>query len=175
MNASIYDIINQINSSLTEIKGNWQGVASNVKRGEVTTPEINERYAGADDTQPVSAYHKLISLVSDIAPNTAVGRDAGDMRNKYTNQLVVFVDKKKCDMYPDEVLLVIQSLFPETLKMPPYRSIRLAWGTVILDTQTVYQQEYTNAQYRMKPNQYLMKINYTVETTFKKGCFRACP
>ena len=150
----------------------WQGVASNATRGGVTQPVIDEKYAGADDKYPLVAYHKLGSLTSRF--QEGFGR-VHDQINTYSNGLIVFLNKTKCKLYPDELLLYIQANIPETIAMDPYSLIRVVINNTQLDSETVYAQEYTKAKFELKANQYLFRINYTVETTFKKGCFKTCP
>lgn len=177
MSSSIHNIVTTINSSLSGlVKGGvWHGVASNATRNGITQPVVDEKYAGADDKFPVVAYHKLGSLTSRSVEGNGYGRDAGTQTNVYTNSLVVFLNRTKCKLYPDELLLHIQANLPEQVAMEPYTRIYLTITNTQLDSETVYAQEYVKSKFELKANQYLFRINYTVETTFKKGCFKTCP
>lgn len=177
MTNSIHDIIKVVNDSLKGLVDDavWQGVASNVKRKDVSQPEINEKYAGIDDVHPLVAYHKLISLNSSVIARSGYGDSAGYIKNAYSLALVVFVNRGKCKLYQDQVLLAIQANLPDLIDAPPYKSVQVIMGRVDLDSETVYGQEYTNARYKLGTDQYLFRINYTIETTFKKGCFHRCP
>lgn len=177
MSSSIHDIIKVVNSSLKGIikNGVWHGVASNVERNKVSQPEIDGKYAGIDDVHPLISYHKLISLTSSVERNKGYGDSPGSIKNTYSLAMVVFVNRKKCGAYQDDVFLSIQANLPEMIDSPPYKSVQLIMGRVDLDSETVYGQEYTNAKYKLQPEQYLFRINYTIETTFKKGCFNLCP
>lgn len=151
------------------------GIAESVKRGTETLPEIDEKYVGIDDIHPAIIYHRLNSMTSTIKQNTGYGRSAGDQANTYGMSMVVFLDRNKTGLYPDELLLLIQSNFPERLKLSPYVSVVTTFGSVQLKSSEVYSQEYTSDTYRLKSGQYLFKINYTIETVFSKGCFDKCP
>ena len=155
--------------------GVWHGVASNANRKGITQPVIDEKYVGADDKYPLVAYHKLGSLTSRSVEGNGYGRDAGTQTNVYSNSLVVFLNRKHCKLYPDELLLYIQANLPEQLSVDPYTRVYTTITTTQLDAETVYAQEYQKAPFELKADQYLFRINYTIETTFKKGCFKTCP
>lgn len=167
----IHQIIDIINSSLTDLiaGGQWQGIATT----ERDQPVIAEKPAGIDDKYPVRAYHKLGTLTS--RPVDGMGRTS-DQQNTYSNSMVVFLNRTRCKTYPDELLLAIQANIPEVIKMQPYSSVTITINRTDLDSGTVYAQEYPGAkELRLKKDQYLFRITYTVETTFKKGCFKTCP
>jgi hypothetical protein len=175
---SIRDIVLELNSSLTWLPAGSEanGIAELLLRDDITIPVINERYVGIDGIYPVRIYHRLNSMSSAIKPKTGYGREAGDHVNTYQLSLVVFIDRPKSRMYPDEFLLVLQANFPECLLLEPYTSIVTNFGSAVFDSQLVYRQEYVASDtYRLKEDQFFFKINYSIETTFSKGCFKKCP
>lgn len=176
MNNSIHNIVATINSSLSGLitGGKWHGVASTVRRNNVSQPEANGKYIGIDDVHPLIAYHKLISLTSAVTRGSGYGDSLGAIKNTYTNALIVFVNRDKCGFHADEVMLAIQANIPDMLNVAPYKSVQTNITRIDLDSETVYGDEYTNSSYRLRPEQYLFRINYTIETTFKKGCFDKC-
>jgi hypothetical protein len=90
--------------------------------------------------------------------------------------MVVFLDKPKAKLYPDEFLLIAQANTPERLSINPYKSIVITFGSAVFDSLLVYRQEYVSSDtYKLKEDQYFLKINYSIETTFSKGCFKTCP
>jgi len=175
---SIRDIVDQLNSSLTWLPAGSEanGIAELLLRDVVTIPVINGEYVGIDDVYPVRIYHRLNSLNSSIKPGTGTGRSAGDNVNTYQLSMVVFLDHPKAGLYPDEFLLFAQANMPERLNLEPYKSIVISFGSAVFDSQLVYRQEYVASDtYRLKEDQYFFKINYSIETTFSKGCFKKCP
>lgn len=175
---SVRDIVTQLNSSLTWLPSGSEanGIAELLLREDATIPVINDRYIGIDDIYPVRIYHRLNSMNSTIKPGTGMGRVVGDQVNTYQLSMVVFLDKPKANMYPDEFLLFLQGNFPERLTMEPYKSIVTLFGSAVFDSQLVYRQEYVASDtYRLKEDQFFFKINYSIETTFSKGCFKTCP
>jgi len=175
---SIRDIVDQLNRSLTWLPAGSEknGIAELLLRDDVTIPVINEKYVGIDDIYPVRIYHRLNSLNSSIKSGTGTGRIIGDNVNTYQLSMVIFLDRPKANMYPDEFLLLAQANTPERLTIDPYKSVVMAFTGAIFDSQSVYRQEYiTSDTYRLKEDQFFFKINYSIETTFSKGCFKKCP
>lgn len=175
---SIRDIVIELNQSFTWLPSGSEvnGVAELLLRDDVTIPVINERYVGIDDVYPVRIYHRLNSMTSAIKPGTGTGRSTGDQANTYQLSMVVFLDKPKAKMFPDELLLLAQANLPERLTMESYKSIVTAFNGAALDSLLVYKQEYVSSDtYKLKEDQFLFKINYSIETTFSKGCFKTCP
>jgi hypothetical protein len=175
---SIRDIVTELNKSLTWLPSGSEanGVAELLLRDDVTIPTINERYVGIDDVYPVRIYHRLNSMTSSIKAETGTGRSVGDQANTYQLSMVVFLDKPKANMYPDEFLLFAQAKFPERLSLEPYKSVKPLFISAALDSMQVYKQEYVASDtYRLKEDQFFFKINYSIETTFSKGCFKRCP
>lgn len=175
---SVRDIVNEINKSFNWLPSGSEvnGVAELILRDDVTIPVISERYVGIDDTYPVRLYHRLNSMTSSIKAGTGAGRSAGDQVNLFQLSLVVFLDKPKSKMYPDELLLITQATMPERLMLVPFKSIVTNFVSSNLDSLLVYRQEYVSSDtYKLKEDQFFFKINYSIETTFSKGCFKACP
>lgn len=174
---SIRNIISSLNESIILPTGSEvNGVAELVPRDDKTLPEIDGNFVGIDDKFPVRIYHRLINVNSLIRSGTGVGRSVGDQVNTYSAAMVVFLQKERACLYPDELLLFIQSNFPERVTMNPYKSIIVTFKDAVLDSQAVWAQEYKSGEdYRLKSNQFLFKINYSIETTFSKGCFKECP
>jgi hypothetical protein len=175
---SIRDIVTVLNKSITWLPSGSEanGVAELLMRDDVTIPVINERYVGIDDVYPVRIYHRLNSMSSSIKTGTGSGRNVGDQANVYQLSMVVFLDNIKASLYPDEFLLLAQANIPERLSIDPYKSIVTAFNSAAFDSLAVYRQEYINSDtYKLKEGQFFFKINYSIETTFSKGCFKKCP
>jgi len=175
---SIRDIVTELNSSFTWLPSgrDVNGIAELLIREDVTIPVVNERYVGIDDNYPVRIYHRLNSMSSSIKTGTGTGRSVGDQANTYQLSMVVFLDKPKANMYPDEFLLFAQANTPERLAIEPYNSVVTTFTSAVFDSLLVYRQEYISSDtYRLKEDQFFFKINYSIETTFSKGCFKKCP
>lgn len=175
---SIRDIVTELNKYLTWLPTGSEanGIAELLLRDDVTIPVVGEKYVGIDDVYPVRIYHRLNSMSSVIKPGTGSGRSAGDQANTYQLSMVVFLNKPKANMYPDELLLFAQANSPERLTIEPYKSVVTTFTSSVLDSLLVYRQEYVASDtYKLKEDQFFFKINYSIETTFSKGCFKRCP
>lgn len=174
---SIRDIISSLNSNLDLPKGSdVNGAAELVPRDEQTIPEIDGKFVGIDDIYPVRIYHRVINCSTKLIPGAAYGESAGDISNTYSIAMVVFLQREKAKMYPDQLLLFIQAQFPDNLKAPPYKNVKINFSGAQLDSQTTWTQEYSGGtDYKLKSDQFLFKINYSIETIFSKGCFNECP
>jgi hypothetical protein len=175
---SIRDIVTELNKSFTWLPSGSEvnGIAELLLRDEVTVPVIGEKYVGIDDVYPVRIYHRLNSMTSAIKAGTGMGRAAGDQVNTYQLSMVVFLDKPKSKLYPDEFLLFAQANTLERVPIEQYKSVVTTFGSAVFDSLLVYRQEYiTSDTYRLKEDQFFFKINYSIETTFSKGCFKRCP
>lgn len=175
---SIRDIVTTLNKSIEWLPSGSEvnGIAELLMRDEVTIPVISEKYVGIDDVYPVRIYHRLNSMTSSIKPGTGMGRVIGDQVNTYQLSMVIFLDGPKAKMYPDTFLLHLQANMPERITADPYKSIVTLFGSAVFDSQLVYRQEYVSSDtYKLKEDQYFFKINYSIETTFSKGCFKKCP
>lgn len=174
---SIRDIISSLNSSLGLPKSSdVNGVAELVSRDEQTIPEIDGKFVGIDDSYPIRIYHRIISCSTKLIPGAGYGESVGDISNAFSNVMVVFLQHERAKMYPDELLLFIQSWFPDNLKVKPYKNVKINFTGAQLDSQATWTQEYSGGtDYRLKSDQFLFKINYSIETIFSKGCFKECP
>ncbi len=88
---------------------------------------------------------------------------------------IVFLNRRKVNLYADELFTVIQSQFPQSVVLEPYASITISFNNVILNDMQVYAQEYLSDTYRLTAEHNLFQINYTVEAAFSKDCFNTCP
>ena len=143
------------------------GVISN--NGEI-------KYVGIDDLESVIIYHKANALGVRLSTiKKGFGDDPNAFVNAYSMSMIVYIDRSKTKLRPEEFFLFIQANIPFEIKEQPYKSIFTQINTVILNTQTVYDSEYKGTKNPLPANHSLMQINYTIESTFDKNCFEKCP
>lgn len=176
---SLHDIVDKINDSLS-LPGDADVfcIAQTVTRKNDKLPGVLKKpteieYVGIDDKKAIRLYHKLNSLTVRTDARKGYGSSAGPITNVYSISAVVFNNRKKTKLYADELSSLIQSQFPDTVKVVPYQSINIFFNSVILNDLQVWQQEYSE-DYKLAPEHNLFQINYTVEATFTKGCFNTC-
>lgn len=179
-------VIQGINEELTKLfdKAKIYGLANSVIRVKGTEQELlpgvidhngEVEYVGVDDTHHMVMYHKANSISSALSTvQRGFGDGGADQVNTYANSLIVFLDRKKVKKIPDEIYLYLQSVFPESLNIKPFKTVNIRFTNVILNSLQVYSAEYQGTPYKLPPEKNLFAINYTVESIFKKGCFDKC-
>ena len=132
-------------------------------------------YIGIDDKYPVIIYHKAGQIIGTQKTGSGYGDSIADQVNTASISMVVFIDRKKIEMLPDEVAMMIQANLADGLKVKDYKSVTVRIQNIILNTQQVFASEYQNTPYKIKSSQNLFVINYQIESTFNKRCFATCP
>lgn len=182
--------IDHINSDLKKLFDNYPGsklygLAQSVIRKKgldqqellpCTVDKYGEgKWVGIDSTVPIQLYHKSVTLSTTIVPNSGHGDDMGEYQNTYGNVMIVYLNRTKTKLLPDELFLYLQANFPEQLKYPDFSRITVRITSVILNTQTVINAEYQNTSFVLSPEHNLFAVNYTIDSVFNKHCFEKCP
>lgn len=175
--------ITRINESISGLVTGLKvyGIAEPIARGTEVIPGIVENdgeiiYVGVDDLQSAIIYHKVNALSTRLSPVVkGVGDSPNGIQNAYGISMIVYIDRKKIKMRPEDFYLFISANIPYQLSIAPYNLVLIQINSVILNSQTVYDSEYKGVERRLPANHSLMQINYTIESTFKKDCFAKCP
>lgn len=133
------------------------------------------KYVGVDDNSPVIIYHKSNSVTAAEKQNSGVGDLRAWQVYTYSNTMIVFLDRKKTNLLPDEFILFLQANIADGLKVQNYKTVIMRFQNIILNTQQVFASEYQNTQYKVNPGMSLFAINYQIESTFDTRCFDKCP
>lgn len=163
----------------------FYGVAQSIPRirGSVseTIPGVVDRngdieYVGIDDKYSLQVYHKLTLITVERTTTTGgYGDDLSDTKNTYALSAYVYHDVKRTAATSD-IFLRLQNQFPQTLAAHPYKSIYVRLASVILNSDTLFAQEYKGSAFKLPPTGILFQLNYTIESSFERGCFeKLCP
>lgn len=129
-----------------------------------------------DDLDKVIIYHKFTGFASTFS---SVIKGTGDapnaMVNAYGASMIVWLNREKTNLKPEEFFLYIQANFPYHRKIDPYLQVLFRINNIILNGQTVFDSEFKGVEFFLPANQSLMQINYTIESTFHQKCFEKCP
>jgi hypothetical protein len=157
-----YPILRQTRSGDTEINQIFPSVVSN--SGEC-------RDAVIDTTRPLMIYHKLIGITSQIMARSGFGDAKGDVLNVYNMQLVVYFGRDHLPLSLEELYIQINHYIPEELDpVNPYKRISIKQAGLNANTMQVFQGEYKNVPYRLRSNDVLFTINYSIEAIINKSC-----
>jgi hypothetical protein len=130
--------------------------------------ELND--ISIDDTYPLIVYHKLL--------NNAYQQKDND-RNyicKTDVKMVVYGKINKLNLTSEQLEAVIAMNFPTILDKDgtAVDSIFIRLNSSEMDGQKVFNEEYSNIDYRLCENDILLSFRYSIETNFRKGCFNIC-
>lgn len=180
---SVSKFIDEINKKIPPVHGKVYGLANSIVRIrkdlsiEMLPGIINKDgevfYVGLDDVEPFIMYHKSGSI-TPISKAKGTG-NTDDIVNSYNNSVIVYNDRKRTGMLPDEIVLFLQSVFPEMIRMEPYKTVSVRFSSVVLSDQAVFASEYQNTEFKLPPGKNLIQVNYIIESVFRKGCFEKCP
>jgi hypothetical protein len=116
----------------------------------------------------MQVYHKINGATITYKPGFG---DQLKTVNTFSLSLFVFNNEKRTGLKSDEIAMIIQSVFAAQNIL----SARILPTAIILNTPLIYATEYRGSDYRLSEYQSLMQMNYSVEVTFKIGCFDLCP
>lgn len=177
------EVINTINVALAASFGGYPGVkvfglTQSLLRGKDQLPAAVDLsgeavYVGIDDVAPLIIYHKTLSASQNSA-KAAYGDVQSYLVNQFNNAAIVYWDRKRVRLLPDEVWQYVQCALPNAIQLPQYRLIRIIFQSVILNAQQIYSTEYKVLK-PLDPGKSLIQVNYQIEGTFDRRCFQHCP
>lgn len=167
----IRQIISEINSKFEGFK--TFGLTELISRsGKLMPAEINENgectYVGPDDLNDASIYHRLDSM-------TLIPADRKSFQKNNTYKVVmsmyVFARRDKICQSADELALSIQLNMPDSVSLPEnIKKVSINIVSVNLNSLQVFRDEFVGYDYFLKPEQFLIKVNYQIESILLK-CF----
>jgi hypothetical protein len=131
-----------------------------------------------DDTYPLQLYHRIMTLNYETVPE-----DYGDgnlMKETATMSLVFISDRYKIQMESENLMALIAVNMIEKLSQTDLNTYNLyscsiyPSGESVIDNETIYNREYQNVEYLLKPNSIMHALTYTIETVYNKKCYLPC-
>lgn len=151
---------------------------------EIFPSYVNENgegvYVGPDDDYDVIIYHRINSIQTGRG---RVQESFGDDNLKDTHVvrigMVVFGMRDSLKLSNDEMAVLLHANFPdavtkEMLKELSFSASNINVKDINLNDMQVFMEEFQNVQFFLKPEQFLLKMNYTIESAFLKRCFKKC-
>lgn len=135
-------------------------------------------YVGPDDDYSLMIYHRVNTITVGKANLSTYGDNRQMDANIARMSMVVFGVRNELQMTNDELAVIIQASTPqaatrEVLTTLDFRACNININEIILNDMQVFSEEYQNSvSFFLKPEQFLFKINYSIESTFLKGCFK---
>jgi len=170
MAQSIRNIVSEINASLNNVfKGSTlYGIATPAEREGKVQPVVDERPVSFDDSYALQIYHKVTGVNISYRPGFG---DEQKTIDTFSMSAIVFNNEKRTGLKSDEIAMIMQSI----LSVMNILSVRILPNNVVLNTKQIFDTEYRGNGYPLSEYHSLMQLNYSVEVTFKSGCFDLCP
>jgi hypothetical protein len=135
-------------------------------------------YVGPDDDYDLIIYHKINSItVSKGNIKDSYGDDNLFDINVARIGMVVFGKRDVLKMSNDDLAIYLHAAMPvaaskQLLKDLTFRAANINVKDINLNDMQVFMEEFQNMPFFLKPEQFLFKINYTIESAFLKKCFK---
>jgi len=180
-------VIEKLNENLTGLVdgiktfGLAQSVIRTVGSDEEMFPGVIGKdgeieYVGIDFDDKVRLYHRNAGITTSRSTQQAFGDSFSDVVNTYQMAMIVAIDHKRSNLYPEDLFLLIQANIPDRVDgISDYKSVYLNTTNVIMNSQLVFAAEYAGVDIKLPAEKSLFQINYTIQSTFKKDCFKKCP
>lgn len=181
-------------SSLTDKRfsgAKLEGIACQVSRqaeGETveTLPAIIsdnqvERYVGVDDSFPLQLYHRILGNSYGGAEKKQQYGDDISLKTCATEVVMVVFAKRSAMKMPGEQLeMLIASGFPDIFTreqiatMAAMAAVKVTLRSSDMDSFRVWGNEYKNIAFPLGPEDILFSMNYRIDSSYQKGCFKIC-
>jgi hypothetical protein len=182
------EIINKVNQSLktnaiNDIRfasGRIENIARSIGRYNsenqlqvfpvVLTDSFDFKDISIDDTFPLIVYHKILS--NSYTQQTS----DRNYQSKTDVKMVVYGKVGRINLTPEQLEAVFSMNFPTILDKSGTNldSIYIRLLSSEMDGQKVFNEEYSNIDYRLSENDILISFRYSIESAFRKGCFNIC-
>ncbi len=170
MAQSIRNIVSTINGVLNNVfkASMLYGVATPAEREGKLQPVVSERPVTFDDSYALQLYHKVNGVNITYRPGFG---DANKTIDTFNMSAIVFNNEKRTGLKSDEIAMIMQSVLSNLNIL----SVKILPANIILNTRQIFEAEYRGNDFPLSEYHSLIQINYSVEVTFKSGCFDLCP
>ena len=137
-------------------------------------------YVGPDDDYDLIVYHRVNGInVGKGKVQSSFGDDNLQDIHIARIGMVVFGRRDVLKLGNDEMAVFLHASFPEAatkemLKELSFSASNINVKDINLNDMQVFMEEFQNVPFFLKPEQFLFKINYTIESAFQKRCFKKC-
>lgn len=180
--AYIETVVNSINSVFAGAlcDGILYGVATLLPKKEgkkmrvmpCTVHEGEGVYVGIED-KAFSGYHRILGITT-VANNRISFGDSDGVTERVNMCFVGGGDELMLRRKCYDVAVLLNARFPQECKDTKIfgiRSTMIRVNEINLDKMQVFNDEYSGSEYFLKPEQFIFKISYTIESTYLKECF----
>jgi len=125
------------------------------------------KYIGLNDNYPIIVYHKHLG-------STFTDADLDIRRVVDRMQMVVFADLDFLNLDSEAIGTIVVASFPQQTTLPIINIEGVELTDVTSDKEAIFKKEYQNTDYQLGPQHCMLSFNYTITSTYRKGCFKIC-
>jgi hypothetical protein len=162
----------------------YNGIAILASDGKKLRPMIvdhydNNKYITADDSVPLQIYHRTIKINRADQPGKSYGDHIAGKLETTNMALIAIGSRRMIKLTPEELEAAIVAYLPsmvnkETTRQLQISSCKISPTDSVLDPVTVYLDENKTTTYELSPNSLMIRINYTITSTYNTACFNIC-
>jgi hypothetical protein len=171
------------------LSGRFEAIAVDVSRQTETgtfetfpavmSKDYEAQEIAPDDTYPITIYHKVLSKTAVNVPAGNYGDSNGKRAELVTVKMVVIGKYAALQMTAEELEALIVTGLPDqiaSVKLLPYKldTMAVAYTSTNFNTAEVFAQEYRGIPLFLAPEDIMFSIQYTIGSTYRKGCFTIC-
>lgn len=132
-------------------------------------------YAGIDDIQSLTIYHKVSAANLSFAPRGGYG-DAKRNEDTITLSLIAGWDTRKVPLQAVDMLLLLRSRLPQSIRdVPNMIDVQVVPQGAILNTKQIFDSEYSIGENYLLP-MYInfIQLNYSILIKYDQQCIDKC-
>ena len=139
------------------------------------------KYVGPDDDYALMLYHRVINIsVRKANISKTYGDDKTFDSHICRMCLIVFGKAGELKIGGDDLAIYMHAAMPDAatkdmLQDMGFNACNINLQEIIINDMQVFQEEFANVPFFLKPDQFMFKMNYTIESAFLKRCFNKCP
>jgi hypothetical protein len=185
-------IVTAINTSiaakLTDVRfdgADYNGIVTYANKDGKLMPLVTDsydidKYIGIDDTFPLRVYHRNNGMSYTDEPAKSYGSDGNTSKKEIANMsAIIYGSRSILRLTAEELEGAIMSGMPSaiadsTLSQLKIKSCLVRPVSSVLDPVINYATEYRTNEFPLGPNALFIRLNYTIESSYKNACFNIC-
>lgn len=145
----------------------------------VTDHYDDDVFISPDTKIPLTIYHRTLQITRTTDRRKTYGSDPGAIIENASMCLIAMGSRKLIRLTPEELEGAISAGMPALIAKNTTDNLNLSRCEIqltssILDQVQIYQQETKSDTFDLPPNELMIRVNYTILSTYKTACFNLC-
>lgn len=132
-----------------------------------------------DDTYPIQFYHRILEQLYEDDQIEDFGDEGNTIKEVNEMVLICMGNKSKLGVFQEEISAAIWADMPRKIKHSVLNTLTLQ--NVIIEPvavnnnpNEVFNNEYSNVDYNLAPENFMLAIRYKITVLYSKNCFKLC-